>query len=131
MGLYRVVILFACVPRLPAKGKKRPLVLFSVCLSLCPFVLCGLITDNKKHGLLWVVSLGVVVWCLVSPIERTRTLQAGCRFGLSLLFCRCPFVCLSRWGLQCNINYFYLWPPCGSCNNMSLLCFSCCFLLSF
>ena len=92
---------------------------------MCPFVLYGLITDNKKHGLLWVVSFGVVLWCLVSPIERKyRRLQAGCLSSLLRLFCRALFVCLSRWGLLCNINYFYLWPPSVSCNNMLLLSFS-------
>jgi hypothetical protein len=90
-----------------------------VCLSLCPSFLCSLITDNKKHGLLWVVSFG---WLLFSPIEQIRTLQAGCRFGLLPLSCPCLFAVLLPWGLRCSTGWHYLLPRCGSCNNMLLLC---------
>lgn len=136
MGLCGLVILFAYVPCPPARGQGPffPLVclLSSVPVSVLPSVVVSSYNRQKKNGLCWVVSLWVVLWCWVSPIGRKyRRLQAGFLSSLLRLFCRALLVCLSRWGLLCNINYFYLWPPCGSYNSMLLLCFSCCFLLSF
>jgi len=111
IGLCGVVIISAPVPRLPAKGKK-PFLSLSLLVSVLP---SWPYNRQKKNGLCWVVSLGVVLWCLVSPIERKyRRLQAGFLSSLLSLSCRGLSVCLSRWGLQYSINYCGLWPPCGS-----------------
>ena len=115
IGLYWVVIISAPVPRLPAKGKK-PFLSLSLLVSVLP---SWPYNRQKKNGLCWVVSLGVVLWGFVSPIERKKgRLQAVCRFGLLPLFCLCLSASLLPWGLRCNINWLCRLHRCGLCNSM-------------
>lgn len=130
MGLCGLVILFACVRCPPAKEKKplfapRLLCLLALCVSLSVCVY-----TYKKSGLFGSLFL-FGWWLLVSPIEQIRTLQAGCRFGLLPLSCLCLFAVLLPWGLQYSTNLLCRLHRCGLCNGIPLLCFSCCFLLSF
>lgn len=134
MGLYRVVILFACVPCPPVKDKKPFLslsLLVSCLLSsvrVCPSFLGSfhLMADKKETAFIGSFLFGWL--CLVSPIERKKgRLQVGCRFGLLPLFCLCLSAFLLPWGLRYNKDSLYLLRPCGLYNGILLLCFSCCF----
>ena len=129
-GFSAVVILSACVPCPPVRGK-GPFLLSFFALPVLPSVLLSvrpcvrLYIRKKKRPFVW--SFPLVVLCLVSPIERKyRRLQAGFLSSLLSLSCRGLPVCLSRWGLQYSINYCGLLPPCGSYNSTLLLSFSWC-----
>lgn len=132
MGLYGVVILFACVPCPPARGKKPFLSLSLPCLSVSvrPYLcracrVCLSLYTKKETALIGSFLLGL--WLLFSPIEQIKTLQAGCRFGLLLLSCLCLSAILLPWGLRYNKDSLYRLHPCGLCSGILLLCFSCCF----
>ena len=76
MGLYRVVILFACVPRLPAKDKKPfcpRLCLFA--WSACPCVLSACVPScdrqKRRAALFGLLSfLGGGVWFLLVLVSE-------------------------------------------------------------
>lgn len=130
MGLYRVVILFACVPCPPAKDK-RPFLSLSLLVScllssvrVCPSFLGSfhLMADKKETAFIGSFLFGW--WCVVSPIEQTRTLLAGCLSSLLPLFCRVRSVCLWRLGLQYSTNLLCRLHRCGLCSGILLLCFS-------
>lgn len=112
---FSALLFFLPACRVHLQGEKSPFLHLVFGLSAyVPVCLCSVSIYEKRNGLLWVVSLGVVLWGFVSPIERKKgRLQVACRFVLLLLFCPCLSAFLLPWGLLYSINSLCRLHRCG------------------